>query len=103
MIAGNAVTMCIAVAVSVIALGGNSVRIDWQDANLEVAMREITEIQTGDIMLSDVWEITSLDLTERGTSNISALSGLTNLIELSLVNNNISDYSPVSFVPNLNY
>ena len=58
MIAGNAVTMCIAVAVSVIALGGNSGRTDGQDVNL---------------------------------------------IELSLVNNNISDYSPVSFVPNLNY
>lgn len=38
--------------------------MDWQDENLEAAMREITGIADGDIMLSDVWEITELDIRE---------------------------------------
>ena len=77
--------------------------MDWQDANLEAAIRKITGIQTGDIMLSDVWEITELDLYGQDISNIDALSGLRNLQELDLGSNDISDISALSGLTNLTY
>ncbi len=75
--------------------------MDWKDANLEAGMREITDITEGDIMLSDVWEITELDLSECGISDISALSELTNLQKLELWKNNIGNISEISGLTNL--
>ena len=77
--------------------------MDWQDENLEAAMREVTGIRAGNIMLSDVWEITCLDIRDREISDISALSGLTNLANLELGSNNISDISALSGLTNLTY
>ena len=53
--------------------------MDWQDENLEAAMREITGIAEGDIMLSDVWEITVLVLSEKDIVSIDAMGELKNL------------------------
>lgn len=70
--------------------------MDWQDANLEAAMREVTGIADGDIMLSDVWEIEGLNLMDKGIQNISALGSLVNLNYLHLRSNQISDISALS-------
>ena len=83
--------------------------IDWKDAALEAKMREITGISSGDIMYSDVKDITELDLSnpyETTDDNvmirdISALSSLTNLTELSLYGNLINDISALSGLTNL--
>lgn len=83
--------------------------MDWKDENLEAVMRNVTGITEGDIMLSDVWEkkdfglfgLSSKEISD--ISDISALGGLTNLQHLSLEGNNINDYSPVGFVPNLSH
>lgn len=77
--------------------------MDWRDANLETAMREITGIAEEDIMLSNVWEMITLDLGNHQISDISALGGLTNLTFLDLQENPVSDYSAVSFVEDLYY
>ena len=67
--------------------------IIWGDAALETAMRGITGIPEGDIMLSDVYECDALDLSGYGIANISALRELTNLVELDLSNNSLTDIS----------
>ena len=87
--------------------------IDWEDSVLEARMRKITGIETGDIMYSDVYQITDLDLsTDSGESekirDISALENLTALTDLDLTYNEISDISPLSSLTgltslNLNY
>ena len=97
--------------------------MDWQDPVLEEKMHEITGIE-GEIKLSDVYYLTELDLswtTEitdisalSGLTNledlslnyteitdVSGLSGLTNLEHLGLSDTSVSDYSPVEFVPDL--
>lgn len=58
--------------------------MDWQDENIEAAMRWIIEITDRDIMLSDVWELTELFLDEYQIIDISAMSSLKNLTYLEL-------------------
>ncbi len=57
--------------------------MDWQDANLETAMREIIGITDGDIMHNDVWEIRVLILNDKNIENVSALGELVNLTSLT--------------------
>lgn len=59
--------------------------IDWQDENLEDAMRQVTGITDRDIMLSDVIGIEELNLLFTEVENIDSLRYLTNLQELHLV------------------
>lgn len=80
--------------------------MDWQDENLESAMRNITMINNRDIMLSDVWELTVLDLSSYMLNggrirNISALGELTNLTILYLSGNEINDISALRNLKNL--
>ena len=82
--------------------------IDWKDDVLEAKMREITGISSGDIMYSDVKDITTLLLSNPYNSsnsdkikNISALSNLTNLRVLSLKSNEITDISALRGLTNL--
>ena len=51
--------------------------------------------------LSGLTNLTSLNLANNDLSDISPLSGLTNLTFLSLYNNNLSDISPLSGLTNL--
>ncbi len=75
--------------------------IDWKDEKLESMMRGITGVKDRDIMLSDVYGITDLQLYGKEISDISALAELKNLIELNLVNNNITDISALAELKNL--
>ncbi len=65
--------------------------IDWQDENLKAAMIEVTGITDREICLSDIWNITELDLREREIKQITALGDCYNLKSLNLSNNQISD------------
>ena len=82
--------------------------MDWQDENLEAAMRKITGIADGDIMLSDVWEITELDIIELDLYSIriysiDALGELVNMQKLNLsCGGSITDISALSGLTNLN-
>lgn len=80
--------------------------MDWKDETLEIKMQDITGIYGRDIMLSDVWELTELDLSyytgkEIQISDITALGELKNLRNLDLFGNNIYDIQPLSGLVNL--
>lgn len=80
--------------------------MDWKDEALEIKMQDITGIYGRDIMLSDVWEMTELDLSyytgkEIQISDITALGELKNLRNLDLFENNIYDIQPLSGLVNL--
>ena len=90
--------------------GYSNYTIDWKDAALEAKMRKITGIASGDIMYSDVKDLTVLKLSNGYDADdnvkikdISALSNLTNLTSLYLDSNQISDISPLSEMNSLNY
>ncbi|MBQ3392998.1 MAG: leucine-rich repeat domain-containing protein [Lachnospiraceae bacterium] len=71
-------------------------RMDWGDENLEAGMRTATGIQDGEIMLSDVYEMTELSLANCGIRSIDALGELTNLEFLDLNFNAVEDVSPLA-------
>ena len=82
--------------------------IDWKDANLEAAMREVTGIYDRDIVYGDVKDMTELYLDKDGATedaakikDISALRYLTNLKCLSMSFNSISDISVLGELNNL--
>ena len=71
--------------------------IEWKDDVLEIEIRKITGISSGDIRFSDVEKITELDLGGYGREeneeiiDITALGALVNLKELKLGANSIND------------
>ena len=65
--------------------------MNWQDQNLEKAMRKITGIEEREIMLSDVYNYTYLNLSYCNISNITALTELRNIKELNLCGDKVSD------------
>jgi len=75
--------------------------MDWQDAALEETMRDILGIYDREVMLSDVWEITELDLGYCEATNITALSELKNIRSFRLYYAGLEDYSPLSELTNL--
>ncbi len=78
--------------------------IDWKDSVLESRMRDNIGIFFRKLSYKDVKDITELDLSSSGSekiSDISALSGLTNLNKLLLRDNQISDISALSSLTNL--
>lgn len=84
--------------------------IQWKDAALEAKMRKITGITSGDIMYSDLENITELDLSNPDDAaddvkikDISALSSLKGLTTLKLKNNSVSDISALGGLTNLTY
>lgn len=104
--------------------------MDWKDPALEEKIREITGIEEGDIMYSDVLSITWIDLSrfeeeeteitdisdlaefrnltalylsDRGIEDISPLGKLTKLDTLYLYNNRIQDIGALRELKNLRY
>lgn len=82
--------------------------IVWEDSVLEKKIRLITGITDRDIMHSDVFSITSLDLSncpgaseETKILNINALRNFANLKELNLSHNQISDITALEELTNL--
>ena len=81
--------------------------IDWIDPDLESCMREVTGIRDRDIMLSDVWEITELDLSltfmwnVHNLHDLTALGVLYNLQYLDVSFNKVEDISVLANLPNL--
>lgn len=77
--------------------------MEWGDERLEDEMRRITGIDSGDIMLSDVWNYTDLSLDNCGIQNVGALAQLQNLRYLSLMSNQITDVTALSGLTQLEY
>lgn len=77
--------------------------MDWKDKALEAAMREVTGIADRDIMLSDVFRMTSLQLNGKGIEKVDALNELTNLQSLVLESNGITDISGLTDLKNITF
>ena len=75
--------------------------IEWKDEGLEAGIRNTLAIETEEIMLSDLWEMTSLSVCDFGVQTIEDLSALRNLQYLTLDYNEISDLSPLSSLQKL--
>ena len=77
--------------------------IEFEDPNLEEAVREEINKPEGDIHLSDVLSIKELEANEKGIGNITDLEYLTNLESLLLNSNNIEDITALENLNNLEY
>ncbi len=70
--------------------------VTFADANLEAAIREAINKPEGDIYVSDLEGLTSLDASERNISDITGLEYCINLTTLRLdVNYQIADITPL--------
>ena len=70
--------------------------VTFPDSKLEAAIREAIKKSSGNIYQSDLDGLTSLDATLSNITNLSGLEHCTNLWELYLGGNQISDISPLS-------
>ncbi len=69
--------------------------VTFDDANLEAAVRSALSKPTGDIMVSDLAGLTSLDASSSGIADISGLEYCTALTDLDLSDNLVTDISPL--------
>ena len=75
--------------------------VNTPDPNLEAAIREAIEKPIGDIYESDLLGLAKLYASGRDITDLNGLEYCTNLIQLSLRNNQISDISPLSGLASL--
>ena len=75
--------------------------VNTPDPNLEAAIREAIEKPIGDIYESDLLGLAKLYASGRDITDLNGLEYCTNLIQLSLRNNQISDISPLSGLSSL--
>ena len=73
----------------------------FADLRLEAAIRAAIGKPTGDILMSDLLTITSLDASGLGITNLEGLQYCTNLTDLNLTYNAISDVTPLGSLTNL--
>jgi Leucine-rich repeat (LRR) protein len=73
----------------------------FKDENLEQAVRNKINKQSGDIYISDVKNVISLDASDKGIKDISGIENLTNLQIFDLSHNQINDISVLSGLTNL--
>jgi Leucine-rich repeat (LRR) protein len=82
-------------------LASGSCGIIFPDPNLEAAIREAIGKPEGPIYPSDLEGLTYLDANERNIADLTGLEYCTDLIELRLQYNQISDISPLANLTNL--
>ena len=77
--------------------------VTFKDANLEKAVRDSIDKETGDLLKSDVKKITTLDTVGMPINDLSGIENLTNLRRLNLGSdsNQISDISNLKGLTNL--
>ncbi|WPC39539.1 leucine-rich repeat domain-containing protein [Clostridium sp. JS66] len=75
--------------------------VTFKDENLEKVVRDKINKETGDIYITDVKSIVSLNASHKNIKDISGIENLTGLQTLDLGNNQISDISVLSSLTNL--
>jgi Leucine-rich repeat (LRR) protein len=73
----------------------------FPDDSLEIAVRNALGKQSEEILLSDLASLTVLSASSRGIKDLSGIELCTNLIDLDLSNNQITDIYPISSLINL--
>lgn len=76
-------------------------QVRFNDANMEAAVREAINKLSGDILASDVLELTNLDASKRNISDLSGIDQCHNLEVLHLEGNKIEDLSPLTKLDSL--
>lgn len=74
--------------------------IKWVDPEIEAEVRDILEKPDGEIQLSELTEITALSCS--GATTLDDLVHFTNLEELSISGEEITDFTPISTLTTLN-
>jgi len=69
--------------------------VSFPDPGLEVAIREAIGKPTGDILESDLVGLTELYAVSRGISDLTGIGHCSDLLELNLTDNRISDLTPL--------
>jgi Leucine-rich repeat (LRR) protein len=92
------VAACIIVVavVLVISLSGRGSVVSFSDPNLETAIREALNKQSGPIHASELAGLASLTAYGSGIEDLSELQYCTNLTDLDLWHNQISDISSLA-------
>ncbi len=80
-----------------------STPVNIPDANLEAYLRGILNIPTGDIMDTDMDDITYIDASSLNIQDITGLETAVNVHDMILNNNQISDLAPVADLPKVVY
>jgi len=77
--------------------------VTFPDVSLEAAIREALNVSLGEeLTIEELASLTTLSICgSEGITNLSCLDYCTNLTELSISNNQISDVSPLSPLTNL--
>lgn len=75
--------------------------VTFKDENLEKAVRDKINKETGDIYITDVKNIVSLNASNKNIKDISGIENLIGLLTLDLGNNQISDISVLNGLTNL--
>ena len=70
--------------------------VTFQDSNLEAVVRDSISKPEGDILLSDISELTALKTTPNLIASLDGIENLISLTYLHLYGNQISDLSPLS-------
>jgi Leucine-rich repeat (LRR) protein len=91
------VAACIIVVavVSVISLSGRGSVVAFPDPNLETAIREALDKPSGAIHASELAGLANLTASDSGIENLLGLQYCTNLTDLDLWHNQISDIFPL--------
>lgn len=69
--------------------------MSFPDANLKAAIRNAISKSSGEIYLSDLAGLTTLNASNKGISNLTGLESCTALSNLDLSHNEIADISPL--------
>ena len=80
----------------VVTVNSGEAVLTFADTNLEIAVREAIGKSTGSILPADVSSLQLLDANSRNISNLQGIEQLTQLLRLELFNNQITDVSPLS-------
>lgn len=75
--------------------------VKWSDYGVEQAVRKMTGIANGDIMLSDIWEISDFYLYKSNISDLGDLENLPNVTSLHLYECQISSLELLKHFDNL--
>jgi hypothetical protein len=98
---GISIAVCYLTALCAIALPGAAETVNFPDANLEQVIRDAIGKPTGDIDESDLVGLTELDASNKFIFSIEGLEYCTDLVTLSLQENNILDLSPLAVLTGL--
>ena len=76
--------------------------VSFSDPNLEMSIRDALDIPTGQVIIvSDLSDLTVLDISQQGISSLEGLQYAVNLTQLTANSNVITELSPIAYLGHL--